>query len=153
MSTSTLTGTTPIAAPSARRTALHVARSGLVAGISGGVVLYAYGAAVAAAGVPMRAGDPWATAAEAVTPANFSAGVVLCTFWGTVLAVVVALVAARPSRVFVRTATALVGVSLAAPLAAVDTTVSTKLALALGHLIAAAVVVPLITRALPATRC
>jgi hypothetical protein len=149
------TTTVPVAGtlPTSRgRTAARVAAAGLAAGTAGAAALYAYGAALAVTSLPMRAGDPWAASAEPVTPANFAGGVVLCTFWGTVLAVVLALTVHRPAQTFLRTAVALVVLSLFAPLGAVDTAVSTKLALAAGHLLAAAVVVPLLARALPTRR-
>jgi uncharacterized membrane protein len=51
----------------------------------------------------------------------------------------------HPARLFVRSALVLVAASLVFPLSANDTTISTRLMLAGGHLIAAAIVVPIIT--------
>jgi len=53
--------------------------------------------------------------------------------------------AAHPARAFLRTALVLVAVSLVFPLAASHTAEATRLTLALGHLIAAAIIIPLIT--------
>ena len=72
-------------------------------------------------------------------------GVVFCTIVGTILAMVLATRAAHPARTFLRTALVLVAVSLVFPLAASHTAEATRLTLALAHLIAAAVVIPLIT--------
>lgn len=138
--------------PTRSRTTISVTAAGLRAAVAGGALLYGYGLALAATPLTLRAGDPWAAAAEPVTAANFALGVVLCTFWGTVLAVVLALTARHPARTFARTALALTAVSLLAPAFAVDTHVATKLALAAGHVLAAAVVVPILTRSLPTSR-
>ena len=127
---------------------LAVGRAGVVAAVGGGAALYLYGLLVEATSVPMLAGDPGAAEAQPVTAANFALGTVLCTFWGTVLAIALARWAARPARTFARTAAALVAVSLVFPLAAGHTAASTRLALAAGHLLAAAVVIPLLTRVL-----
>jgi Family of unknown function (DUF6069) len=93
----------------------------------------------------MRAGELGASHAQAVTPANFVTGIVLCTAAGTVLAMILARRAAISARTFLRTTLVLVAISLVFPLAASHTQTATRLTLALGHLIAAAIVIPLIT--------
>jgi heme A synthase len=93
-----------------------------------------------------------ASQAQAITPASFAAGVVFCTVAGTILAMVLARRAANPARAFLRTSLILVAVSLVFPLAASHTATSTRLTLALGHLIAAAIVIPLITLRLARAR-
>jgi hypothetical protein len=93
----------------------------------------------------MRAGEVGASQAQAITPASFAAGVVFCTAAGTILAMVLARRAAHPARAFLRTSLILVAVSLVFPLTASHTATSTRLTLALGHLIAAAIVIPIIT--------
>ena len=60
--------------------------------------------------------------------------------------------AADAARAFLRTALVLVAVSLAFPLAAGHTVAGTRLTLALGHLIAAAIVIPFITLRLSRAR-
>ena len=104
--------------------------------------LYVYGAVADTLDVPMRAAEPGAHAAQAITPANFAMGTLICTFWGTLLAIVLARRATNPARTWVRTSTVLVAISLVFPLAASHTAVSTKLTLAVAHLIAAAIIVP-----------
>ncbi len=128
-----------------RLAALPVPATGAVAAVAGAIVLYGYGALARALSVPMRAGEPGARHAEAITPLNFATGVVFCTVLGTILAMILAARVAGPARAFLRTALVLVAVSLVFPLAASHTAVTTRLTLALGHLIAAAIVIPLIT--------
>jgi uncharacterized protein DUF6069 len=118
----------------------------------GAVALFGYGAIAQALGVPMQAGDPGASEAVALTPASFSIGVVSSMVLGTLLAVALARWAKNPARTFVRSALVLLAVSLFFPLAASHTEESTRLTLALGHLVAAATIVPLVTRRLAAVR-
>jgi hypothetical protein len=130
---------------SARR---PVWRAGSTAGLVGAAVLYAYGAVADALRVPMRAGEPGAHAARAITPASFAVGVLICTFWGTLLAIVIDRRAAHPARTWIRTATALVALSLVFPLAASHAAESTRLTLAAAHMIAASIIVPAIAQRL-----
>jgi hypothetical protein len=116
-----------------------------IAAVAGAIVLYAYGALAQALSVPMRAGDPGASHAQVITPANFAAGVIFASAAGTIVAMILAARAADPARTFLRTALILVAVSLVFPLAASHTAVTTRLTLALGHLVAAAIVIPVIT--------
>jgi hypothetical protein len=114
----------------------------------GALVLFAYGAAANALSVPMRAGEPWASHAQAISAGSFAMGTLVSAFWGIVLAVVLARWAARPGRTFAWTAAALTAVSLAFPLSASHTATATKLTLAGAHLLAAAIIVPVIARRL-----
>ncbi len=75
----------------------------------------------------------------------------LGTFWGTVLAVVFARRASRPARAFLATTLPLLTLSLTGPLTA-NATAATKVTLACGHLIAAAIVIPVVTRRLAVAR-
>ena len=102
--------------------------------------------------VPMRAGEMGASHAQAITSASFASGVVFCTVAGTILAMILAARAAGPARAFVRTTLILVAVSLVFPLAASHTATTTRLTLALGHLIAAAIVIPVLTLRLTQSR-
>jgi len=148
--------------PSARQTAgtraasrfaaLPIPVAGAAAALAGAIVLYGYGALARALSVPMRAGEPGASHAQAITPLSFATGVIFCAILGTILAMILAARAAGPARAFLRTALVLVAVSLAFPLAAGHTAVATRFALALGHLIAAAIVIPLITLRLARAR-
>ena len=131
---------------------LPVSVTGVIAAAAGAAVLYAYGALAQALSVPMRAGEMGASHAQAITPASFASGVVFCTVAGTILAMVLAARAADPARAFVRTTLILVAVSLVFPLAASHTAATTRLILALGHLIAAAIVIPVLTLRLTQSR-
>lgn len=122
--------------------------AGAAAAAAGALAAYGYGATAQALSVPMRAGEPWAGHAQAINAASFATGTLVCAFWGIVLAVIVARRAARPARAFARAAAALVVVSLAFPLDAAHTAPSTKLTLAGAHLLAAAIIIPIIARRL-----
>jgi hypothetical protein len=119
-----------------------------LAGLAGAAATELYGLAARAVGIPMSAGNIGASAAQPITVGMFAMGTLICTFWGTVLAVLLARYAARPARSFVQISVALTAVSLAAPLLAAHTATSTKLMLALGHLLAAAIIIPIVTRRL-----
>jgi hypothetical protein len=142
---STATRSTPTVPAASGLAKLPVCVAGAIAALAGAVVLYAYGTLARALDVPMRAGEIGARHAQAITPASFAAGVVFCTVAGTILAMVLARRAARPARAFLRTSLVLVAISLVFPLAASHTATATRLTLALGHLVAAAIVIPIIT--------
>jgi hypothetical protein len=107
-----------------------------------------YGLVARAAGVPMSAGNIGAHTAQPITVGMFAMATLICAFWGTVLAVLLARFAARPARTYAWTAAALTALSLAGPLFAGDTATSTKLTLAVGHLLAASIIIPVVTRRL-----
>ena len=132
-------------AATSRLAKLPVSVTGVIAAAAGAAVLYIYGTLAQALSVPMRAGELGATHAQAITPASFASGVVFCTVAGTILAMILAARAADPARAFLRTTVILVAVSLVFPLAASHTAATTRLTLALGHLIAAAIVIPILT--------
>lgn len=126
----------------------RVCSAGVTAAVTGSAVLYGYGAAARALSVPMHAGDPGASTAQPLSPLNFSVGVVFCTIFGTVLVALLCRYASRPRGTFLRAAGALVAVSLVFPIAASHTEAATRVCLALAHLVAAAIVVPQLARAL-----
>jgi Family of unknown function (DUF6069) len=113
-------------------------------------VIELYGLVLRAAGVPMTAAGFGQSEAGPINAASFAMGVLVCAFWGTVLAVAIARFARRPARVYLITTITLTAVSLLAPLSAADTATSTKLTLAAGHILAAAVIIPAVTRRLAA---
>ena len=124
-------------------------RRGVLAATVGAGVALAYGAVLDLADVPMLAGGPGATEPTAIGLRNFAEGTIICTAIATGLAVVLARRAARPRRTFIATTVALTLASMMLPLAAGATATSTRLALALGHVLIASVVVPIIAMALP----
>jgi hypothetical protein len=131
-----------------RATVLTVLLGGVKAAAAGAVVLSLYGAVAIAVHGPMAAGDPGADHAAPVQVGSFAPGVVLCTFIGTLIALATVRFAARPQRTFVRVVVSLTAISLIAPLFASHTTEATRLILAGGHLLAATVVIPILTRAM-----
>jgi heme A synthase len=105
-----------------------------------------YAAAVRALGIPMRAGFLGAATASPLTAASFAMGVVVCVFWGAVLATILARTASRPARTFVIIAIALTAVSLVVPAGAGATAEATKAALAVAHILVASIVIPILAR-------
>ena len=147
----TSSGSSVDSRPAARSLVRPTVRTVLVGGVkaaaAGAVVLTLYGAVAIALHGPMAAGDPGADHAAPVQVGSFAQGVVLCTFIGTLIALGIVRYAARPQRTFVRVAVSLTAISLIAPLFASHTTEATRLILAGGHLLVAAVVIPILTRA------
>jgi hypothetical protein len=121
----------------------------IAAGAAALAVIEAYGAIARAAGVPLRAAAFGAHTATQVNPGWLAFGVALGTFWGTVLAVVFARRAARPARAFLTATLPLLMLSLAGPVTA-HAPAATKVTLVCGHLIAAAIIIPAVTRRLAA---
>jgi hypothetical protein len=148
MTTTQLTTTVRTPAPTTRPSVRRVAARGAVASLAGALALLAYGAAAIAVHGPMQAGDPGASKAVPLNAASFSIGVLFSSFAGVLVAVAVARWAKRPARTFGRAAAALTAVSLFFPLAASHTDEATRLVLAGGHLVAAAVIIPAIVQAL-----
>ena len=143
---------TTTTAPSAQSAV--VARSRPVWQVSAGAGVIAAaatelaGLAARAAGIPMAAASAGAATAKPIAVGMFAMGTLICAFWGTVLAVVLARYAVHPARAYVRVTVALTAVSLAVPLSAAGTAVSTKLTLVLAHLLAAAIIIPTVARRL-----
>jgi hypothetical protein len=74
--------------------------------------------------------------------------IAMCMVLGTLLAAGLNWKARRPAYTYVLVASVLTFVSLGAPLAAAGTSAATKCTLIVAHLIAAAVIVPLVARCL-----
>jgi hypothetical protein len=76
-------------------------------------------------------------------------------FWaavGTVLAVVLARRAKRPARTFFVTTLALTALSFVPPLATADIDAATRVTLSLSHVVAAAIVIPVLAARLSAAQ-
>jgi uncharacterized protein DUF6069 len=152
--TTTLTAPSAATTSSTIRTAQHGSRFAntpvsvvsALAGLIGAVVVFGYASLAQALSVPMHAGG------ATIAPSDFSGGVVTCTVGGALLAVALAHWATRPARTFLRATVALTAVSLVFPIIASQTEVSTKVTLAFAHLVAAAIVIPIITRRLSVVR-
>lgn len=117
----------------------------VLAGAAAAIATELYGLAAGAAGIPMRAGSFGATAAEPIGAGMFAMGTLISVFWGTILAVVFARFAAHPARIYLGVTVVLAALSLAGPLTAGATAWSTKLMLALAHVLAAVIVIPIVT--------
>jgi hypothetical protein len=112
------------------------------------VAVEAWGLAARAAGVPMRAASLGSHHATPITVGMFAMGTLVVTFWFTFAVVLIARFAGNPRRTYLRTALPLLVLSLGAPLSLADTAISTKLVLAAAHLIAAAIIIPVVARRL-----
>ncbi|MEU0388760.1 DUF6069 family protein [Streptomyces chartreusis] len=121
---------------------------GVLAALAGAVVTEAFALVARAAGVPMEAASPGAKEAAEIPVGGFGGGVVFWSVAGIVLAVVLARWAGRPARTFTVTTVVLTAVSLVGPAVAPHTATSTQIVLALSHLVAAAVIIPLVARRL-----
>jgi Family of unknown function (DUF6069) len=97
-----------------------------------------------AAGVPMRAAGLGSPHATAITVGMFAMGTLVVTFWFTFAVVLIARFARDPRRVYLRTALPLLVLSLAAPILSADTATSTKIVLAVAHLIAGVIIIPIV---------
>ena len=123
-----------------------------LSGLAASVAVEAWGLAARAAGVPMRAAGLGAHHATPVTVGMFALGTMVVTFWFTFAVILMARFAKHPRRLYLRTALPLLGLSLAVPLTAADTAVSTRLTLAAAHLIAGAVIIPAVASRLSRIR-
>ena len=111
-------------------------------------------AVVRAAGVQLAVGDPGGSAAS-VVPVDVGAcaiSVAMSMVVGTVIAALINRRSSRPARTYRRVTGVLVLLSLVAPLTAAATSTPTRLTLIATHLVAAAVIVPMVARRLPRTR-
>jgi FtsH-binding integral membrane protein len=123
---------------------------GILAALIGAVVAEAFTLVARGAGVPMAAAGVWEEKAQKIGVGAVAQSVVLWSIGGIVLAVVLARWAKRPARTFVVASVAFTALSLAGPGLARDTAVSTQIILAATHVLAAAVIIPILARRLSA---
>jgi hypothetical protein len=135
--TTTLTAPTTYPAGPATRGGRKIWRTGVVAGVSASVATTAFAAAAEGAGVSFK------IAGEAIPLPGFAQLTFVFSMIGTVLAVVLSHRAAHARRTFIRTTLALTTLSFV-PDALADAQTSTKIALVLSHIVAAAIVIPLL---------
>jgi Family of unknown function (DUF6069) len=152
MPTTAASAHTP-AAPSASFLARRpVWQVSYLAGLAASVVVETWGLAARATGVPMRAAGMGSHHATPVTVGMFAMGTMVVTFWFTFAVILIARFSKNPRRTYLRTALPLLALSLAAPITAADTAISTKLTLAAAHLIAGAIIIPVVARRLSRPR-
>ena len=122
----------------------------LGATVAAGAAAEAWVAIMRAAGVELRVGDPFgdASSAMALPTGACATSIVMCMVLGTALAVGLNWKARRPAHTYVVVACTLTFVSLGAPLVAAGTNAGSKFTLIVAHLIAAAVIIPLVARCL-----
>ncbi|MFE9643964.1 DUF6069 family protein [Streptomyces sp. NPDC006365] len=155
-----MTGTTPqtqtIAQSSPSSTRSLATRPvwlvGVLATLAGAVVTEVFGLIARGAGVRMDAAGPGAKEAAEIPVGGFAGGVVFWSVAGIVLAVALARWAKRPARTFVVITVALTALSLAGPAVAPHTATSTQIVLAVSHVVAAAVIIPVLARRLAQQR-
>jgi hypothetical protein len=133
----------------ARRPAWQVC---YLSALAASVVVEAWGLAARAAGVPMRVAGLGAQHASPIYVGMFAMGTMVVTFWFTFAVIVIARYAKNPRRAYLRTTLPLLALSLAVPLTAADTAISTELTLCAAHLIAGAIIIPVVARRLSRLR-
>ncbi|GAA2102261.1 DUF6069 family protein [Actinomadura alba] len=124
---------------------------GVLATLAGAVVTEGFTLVARGAGVPMKAAGFGEKEATEIAVGGIARSVVLWSIGGILLAVALARWAKRPTRTFVVAAVAFTVLSLTAPAAATQTTVSTQVILAASHVVAAAVIIPILARRLSCT--
>jgi uncharacterized protein DUF6069 len=122
----------------------------LGATVAAGVATEAWVGIVRATGTDLRIGDPFGDPSSAMTlPVGACAtSIAMCMVLGTALAVLLNWKAKRSAYTYVVVAGVLTFVSLGAPLVSAGASTATKLTLIVAHLIAAAVIVPVVARVL-----
>lgn len=152
MPTTTASAHTP-AAPSApflaRRPVWQVS---YLAGLAASVVVETWGLGARAIGVPLRAASMGSPHATPVTVGMFAMGTMVVTFWFTFAVIAIARFARNPRRVYLRITLPLLVLSLLVPLTAADTAVATEFTLAAAHLLAGAIIIPVVAWRLPRQR-
>ena len=133
--------TTTIAAAPRVTSTRSLLGTGVVATVLAGVATPVVAAAGRAAGISLDIGG------ASIPLLGFANLTAFFSLIGLVLAVVLARIARRPRRTFVRTTVVLTALSLV-PDVLVDAALATQLLLMLTHLVAAAIVIPAVARRL-----
>ncbi len=132
-----MTAAPTLTAPSIRREAraTRVGRTGVVAGVAASVATFGFAALARAIDVSLTVGG------KAIPLIGFAQVTFVAAIVGTVLAVLMARWANRPRRTFVVT-TLVLTLGSFVPDVLADAHTATKVALALSHVVAAAIVIP-----------
>ena len=123
-----------------------------LAALPASIVVELWGLIARAAGVPMRAAGLGAHQASTIYVGMFAMGTLVVTFWFTFAVIAIARFAKYPRRAYLRTTLPLLALSLLVPLTAADTALSTGLTLAAAHLLAGAIIIPVVAWRLPRHR-
>ncbi len=132
---------TPLASFLARRRVWQVC---YLAALPAAVLVEVWGLIARAAGVPMRVAGLGAQHASTIYVGMFAMGTMVVTFWFTFAVIAIARFAKNPRRAYVRTVLPLLALSLLVPFSAADTALSTKFTLAAAHLMAGAIIIPVV---------
>jgi Family of unknown function (DUF6069) len=154
MTTTLSTTTHTYAKTSARAPHGRLLSVNVAATVAAGVATEVWTGVVRALGVDLRIGDPFGDPKSAmVLPVGACAtSIAMCMVLGTAIAVLLNWKAARPAYTYVVVASVLTFVSLGAPLVSAGASGATKFTLIVAHLIAAAVIVPVVARCLSSRR-
>jgi hypothetical protein len=152
MSATAASAHTPAASTASFLARRPVWQASYLSGLAASVVVETWGLAARAAGVPMRAAGLGSHHATPITVGMFAMGTMVVTFWFTFAVILMARFSKNPRRTYLRTALPLLALSLAVPVTAADTAISTKLTLAAAHLIAGAIIIPVVARRLSRPR-
>jgi hypothetical protein len=150
MTTTVSTRTTVSTATSRRAPLGRLLLVNLGATVAAGVATEAWVGVARAAGADPRIGDPFGDPSSAMElPFGACAtSIAMCMVLGTTIAVLLNWRARRPAYTYVVTAAVLTFVSLGAPLVSAGASAGTKVTLIVAHLLAAAVIVPVVARCL-----
>jgi hypothetical protein len=118
---------------------------GVGAVVAGAVVTALFAAIADAAGVPLEVASESGGTPEAIPVAGFGTLVLAAGAIGVLLALALDRWTSRPARTFAIVATVLTVASLVTPFIAQEATTATRVVLGLAHVVAAAVIIPLIT--------
>ena len=146
----TAAASTP-ATPATRSRTTSILITGALAGVAAAVATTAVAAVAKGLGVPMEAAPQSAVAAEPLPMVAFAQVTLMSTAIGVVLALALCRWARRPAWTFVITTVILTVLSVAPSVTAGHATLGTKAVLVLTHIVAAAIVIPLLAGRLPAT--
>ncbi|HWM19636.1 MAG TPA: DUF6069 family protein [Ilumatobacteraceae bacterium] len=126
------------------RTRLPLLRVGALAGVAAAVATELVAAVARVGDVSMKAGSIGADSSESIPVLGFAFSTLLWTAVGIGIAAAMGRWAKHPARTFTITAVALTIVSFVPPALAGATTTGTKLILALTHVVAALIVIPVL---------
>jgi hypothetical protein len=144
------TAPTTSAATATRAPYGRLLKVSLGATVAASVAAEAWVALMRTTSVELRVGDPFGDPSDtmALPFGACATSIVMCMVLGTALAVGLNWKARRPAYTYVVIASVLTFVSLGGPLVAAGTSAGTKFTLIVAHLIAAAVIIPLVARCL-----
>jgi Family of unknown function (DUF6069) len=116
--------------------------------LAAAVAVELYGGLFRLAGVPMKAAGIGDSKASTIHPGMFAMGAFVSAFWGTLITLLIAGLAARPARTYLLVIVPLAVLSLIEPLGSPHTPTATKVMLCGGHVLAAAIIIPAVHRRL-----